>query len=804
MQQAGKVPQRPQGTGGSLTTGRGHDGSGTRVSVWEEWVLTAKIDPADVMMARNVSRASTAYRAAIKLLHRHLFAGEPIISVTYGDRNKVAIPSFQNHLNRYFVPWLVRVAQDLDDFGYAPVRLTQCEAETNVVPVVPDATAYEVHIFTSTLSDRTRLRYFSVPRGSYDDSIIFLQEPGCEPTITTQPYASGGPRKTTTTSGSSNGLSGECAKARLNSRSFSLVPAYNNLANLETAAVAAEQMRVYSGIVVQQNPRADLRRGGGGGGDGGDGGVATDPMARSTVLRSVFQTSAQAAQSKIDEDRWLVEGRARQNHQALTLSAELARGDRPQSRTVNAAADPSVLSAPVALPSWSDRPMLPLPDGVQLAAPTLPQGRSDLVALRRQFEEQVYTVVGVPRVLMSAEGAFSQSIDSANGLFNQLLAAWASMLQTMCKQIYELIYAVPDAYEAAYDLEVQRQLVADHLLRERREIEQRAQETATTVDGGRDAEEIEPQVLYVVRGRPPCGPNDPAVRSSAEPPAGMDGRKRRREDGEDEEDEADGHEDKRARRAFGLDRCATPDRQRGAATADDRIEQQARADGLVTAPKNTPIQTILDHDLVQQGGRTSAEIVADLFDVPAAEFVTLAARRLLDRNSGAEICLHYRPMLTVQAVQQVAESPYIRQRALARIALQSLGLPRAEVEHALLARPRLAVQGSMPAPEAPNAPSGDPVDAIANTCHTGSGRGTGDTGPAPELAGRGGGGGGGGGGTGASGRAMGEAPPGRRAVLESAQLHGQTADGTPAEKVYTTVKEHRREVVARGAAREAA
>lgn len=85
--------------------------------------------------------------------------------------------------------------------------------------------------------------------------------------------------------------------------------------------------------------------------------------------------------------------------------------------------------------------MVNVPSGQKIVNVPTQTGRSDVTAQVKTFQDIVCGVMGIPRALLMSDTPHKSDAEGTHQTFKKTILAWKTALQSVCEQIYSIIYA---------------------------------------------------------------------------------------------------------------------------------------------------------------------------------------------------------------------------------------------------------------------------------------------------------------------------------------------------------------------------
>jgi len=287
-------------------------------------------------------------------------------------------PLTKQLLHTHWLPFAKNVIDSILCVGLVPVRYK--EINDNIVPYIPKAGTYEIHIVT--LADgSTTYEFFST------DKPINISEPTPNAFIL-----------------SGFGYDPE-RNGELNSTISCLYPYIRFISDMHDYATIAEKIRTNPPIIMQK--------------------------------RGENQSSQEESlhfDQYVDGDNLKVS-----LHNQYERNKEDVENLKSQNRLfLNAIAGKNLHSAENSTRAIEN--MVPLPSQYNVGTTLQPSARTDFVAINRLSQETICALIGVPRSMIINDSVTRADIQGSHDVFRQTLIYWKKSVATTLTKIYRILY----------------------------------------------------------------------------------------------------------------------------------------------------------------------------------------------------------------------------------------------------------------------------------------------------------------------------------------------------------------------------
>lgn len=285
-------------------------------------------------------------------------------------------PLTQQLMDNYWLPFARDVIDSIICTGLVPIRYK--EVEGNMVPFVPKAGTYEIHVITPEDGD-TRYEFFGT------DAPIDVNEP------TENAFVLSGFGHDPERSG------------MLNSTINCLYPIIRFTSDMHDYAVMAEKIRSNPPIIMQKKQESSTQEQ-----EGLHFDHYVDADSVKVSVHSQYQRDAQAMKQL-------------ENQQRLFLNAIEGRESTHNTET-------------------AIKNMVPLPNQYSVGTTLEPSARTDFVSINRLSQETICALIGVPRSMIINDSVTRADIQGSHDVFRQTLIYWKKNVANTLTRVYHIIY----------------------------------------------------------------------------------------------------------------------------------------------------------------------------------------------------------------------------------------------------------------------------------------------------------------------------------------------------------------------------
>jgi len=383
-------------------------------------VADTMVDSRDIAQCFEIYKDPTI-RICMKRIMNDIWGG----GVTFSKNGERINPNveFMSIFEKYWIKFCNDCVESIMVMGHVPVAIQKDEKGV-LYPVVPPIGTYTIGVRQE--EHRLKYQFYGIHTGSLNASILgmaaYNQNSHHHNILPTSSILKGNysiqqksDEKVIIMSGFENDITYE---GKLRSDMWTVSRQKDYLHKMEECAINAEKLNSNPVVFlteIEKNASALLTRGG------------------SSYLEGVSDQSqiSSIIQEKLDRDQ-LIRERLRNSDIKSTihrLAAQESRTDHAQASGISTDCLPVQIA---------------LPHGTQIAHQLMAHTRGDLVALRKQVEDIMYEITGVPRSVFASDTLVRGNTEGMNATLESTLKIWKIRLKRIVNEVYQMIYGNMD------------------------------------------------------------------------------------------------------------------------------------------------------------------------------------------------------------------------------------------------------------------------------------------------------------------------------------------------------------------------